>query len=442
MRIPQSWFARGILLVFAACVLAAVWGICLWHGACRTDSDASVRDPSAAGQQSFVDLVLAELPGWLTGKKKDATLAPIQAAMPGKPGSPADTNLATPAGTASASTASAETTARIALLEKQQEQVKSGLASYQAATRYSLASLPIDSGHDQAYLFEPFAQDFAPFADEKGKPIPGMRLRTTQSRVFLSGTDTAVLTLQAVNEQDEVQPITIRSAPAQSISASGAVTAAITSSVDFNDSGANGDQVARDGRFSAVLSPAAQGFGKYRGTIRVLVSVQSGSNVGVAGFDLDYSPGVPAQWAGARDALEAGSLNVYLKAKVAVAGSYRVSARVDDANGAPFALLEYSGDSVAAGEQEFKLPLFGLLVADKKPAFPLRIRDVEGYLLDSGQPTDRQMMPRWSGVVHRTGTYALSSFSTAEWQGEQRTRHQEMYKRDLEEIKAELSKLR
>ena len=189
----------------------------------------------------------------------------------------------------------------------------------------------------------------------------------------------------------------------------------------------NGDQVARDGRFSGVLSPATQGFDRFRGTIRVIVSVQSGTNVGLAGFDVEYSPGEPAQWVGARDALEAGSLNVYLKAKVAVAGSYRMSARVDDANGAPFALLEYASDEVATGDQEFKLPLLGLLVVEKKPQFPLRIRDVQGYLLESGQPTDRQMMPRWSGVVHRTGTYALSSFSTAEWQGEQRTRHQEMY---------------
>lgn len=81
-----------------------------------------------------------------------------------------------------------------------------------------------------------------------------------------------------------------------------------------------------------------------------------------------------------------------------------VSGRVDDANGVPFALVQFN-DEVATGSREFKLQVFGALVLDKRPAFPLRLRDVDGFLLIPDKFPDRATMARQPGVVHTSANY-------------------------------------
>jgi hypothetical protein len=146
------------------------------------------------------------------------------------------------------------------------------------------------------------------------------------------------------------------------------------------------------------------------GTIRVLVFVRADGKEGVAHFDVIYTDETPATWAGVREAQEAGSLNFYLKANIRVAGRYVVSARVDDARGQPFALLSFN-EELPAGAQEFKLHLFGALIRDKRPQFPLRLRDVDGFLLIPDKFPDRLMMARRPGVVYTSGSYSADSFS-------------------------------
>jgi hypothetical protein len=99
-----------------------------------------------------------------------------------------------------------------------------------------------------------------------------------------------------------------------------------------------------------------------------------------------------------------------------------VTGRVDDATGKPIALLNFNGE-VAAGTVEFKLSMFGKLLHDKQPAFPLVLRDVEGFLLKPDTFPDRVMMPRLVGTVHTTRSYPLASFSDAEWASEERSRY-------------------
>src|SRR5205814_3230018 len=125
---------------------------------------------------------------------------------------------------------------------------------------------------------------------------------------------------------------------------------------------------------------------------------------------------------GAREALENGSLAFILKANVRQAGRYVVTGRVDDATGKPFALLSFN-DEVPAGAQEFRLVLFGKLVRDGKPAFPLTLRDVDAFLLRTDAFPDRALMPRLPGKVLTSQGYALSSFSDAEWTSEERNRY-------------------
>ena len=77
-------------------------------------------------------------------------------------------------------------------------------------------------------------------------------------------------------------------------------------------------------------------------------------------------------------------MNFYLKAQVRDAGRYVVTGRVDDAKGQPFALISFN-DELSAGPKEIKLNLFGKLLIDEKPAFPLTLRDVDGFLLKETQ---------------------------------------------------------
>ena len=117
-----------------------------------------------------------------------------------------------------------------------------------------------------------------------------------------------------------------------------------------------------------------------------------------------------------------------------------MTGRVYDASGKPFALVQFN-DEVPAGVTEFKLPLFGALVRDKAPIFPLRLVDVDGFLLRPDSFPDRSMMARQAGVVYTTSRYSLDRFSSAEWTSEERERYLKEYGRDMQEAKDRISSL-
>lgn len=312
-------------------------------------------------------------------------------------------------------------------------------ATYRDATRYPPESHPIAEHPDQVHPFDPVVEETT-MRSATGEAVKGMRLRTTQERVFLSGAETVKFTIEALDENGRVLPLTVTQASAQSRPDSSTLVRLIQTTVDFSDTGTGADDLARDGKFSARLNPAQQGFAAYAGTIRLLAEVNANGEQGVAHFDIIYSPEVPATWGAIREALEAGSLNFYLQAKVLTAGRYVVSARVDDANGVPFALLQYN-DEVGLGLREFKLQLFGALVRDKNPSFPLQLRDVDGFLLLADKFPDRAMMARRSGVVHVSARYAMDRFSPAEWSSEERDRYLAEYVRDAEQARQQLQGL-
>lgn len=334
--------------------------------------------------------------------------------------------------------------------EQQLEQARSRyerasqvFTSYRDATRYPHDSRPIADAPDQVRPFDPVVEEKT-MRNERGEPVKGINLKTGQDRVFLSGVDTVKFTVQATDSSGKVLPLLITRAAAQSIPDTRQLVQTRSTNMEFSDGGPSGaggaDEVAGDGQFSARLSPQTQGYAGFGGTIRVLVFVRADGKEGVAHFDVIYTDETPATWAGVREAQEAGSLNFYLKANISVAGRYVVSARVDDARGQPFALLSFN-EELPAGAQEFKLHLFGALIRDKRPAFPLRLRDVEGFLLIPDKFPDRLMMARRPGVVHTSGSYSADSFSPSEWSSEERNRYLAEYGRDLDAARAELERL-
>ncbi|NJM43029.1 MAG: hypothetical protein HC858_01775 [Brachymonas sp.] len=253
--------------------------------------------------------------------------------------------------------------------------------------------------------------------DPQGNPVKGITLKTGQDRVFLSGNDAVKFTVQATDGAGRVLPLVVTRASGQTLADNKQLSTPRSANLDFSDAGlaaSNGiDEVANDGNYSARLTPQTQGFASASGTIRVLVFVKADGKEGVAHFDVIYTDDTPATWINsAREAQESGSLNFYLKAQVRVPGRYVVTGRIDDARGQPFALLTFN-EEVKAGEQEFKLHLFGALIRDKRPAFPLKLRDVEAFLLIPDKFPDRLMMPRRAGIVHTSGSYSAESFSPA-----------------------------
>jgi hypothetical protein len=95
-----------------------------------------------------------------------------------------------------------------------------------------------------------------------------------------------------------------------------------------------------------------------------------------------------------------------------------------------------------AGPAEFKLSLAGVLVRDRNPPFPLRLVDVEGFLLRPDTFPDRAMMPRQPGEAHVSKRYDVNSFSGDEWQSEERERYLDEYGRDMQRALDEMARLR
>ncbi len=328
---------------------------------------------------------------------------------------------------------------QLALWRGRYERAEQIYASYRDATRYPYDSRPIAEHPDQIHPFAPIAEELK-LRNTNGDEVKGIRLRTSQERVFLSGAESVKFTVAARDENGRSLPLVIRNAQAQSIPDSRTPIKLVQTSVAFSDDGTGADDAPGDGTYSGRLTPAVQGFQSFGGTIRLLVELAADGQQGVAHFDVVYTPDVPATWAGVREALEAGSLNFYLKANVRVAGRYVVSARVDDANGVPFALLQFN-DEVASGSREFKLQVFGALVLDKSPAFPLRLRDADGFLLVPDKFPDRSTMARQAGVVHVSAVYPKSRFSAAEWTSEERQRYLTEYGKDAETAKRQVEEL-
>lgn len=312
--------------------------------------------------------------------------------------------------------------------------------SYRDATRYPHDSRPIAEHPDQVKPFAP-VEEFKALRDANGKGAKGVRLRTSQDRVFLGGTESVLLSIEALDDSNRPVALTIERATAQTMADTSAPVTLVSADVPFNDDGVAPDIGPRDGKYTARLTPSAQGFAAFAGTIRVIAKISAAGEQGAVAFDVVYAPGVPATWIGAREAQENGSLNFYLKAQVREAGRYVVSGRVYDANGTPFALVQFN-DEVKVGTQEIKLTVFGALIRDKSPAFPLSLVDVDGFLLRENAFPDRALMARQPGMVIASKRYAVSSFSASEWSSEERERYLREYGKDMQAALDQLNLLK
>ncbi|KQU75991.1 MULTISPECIES: hypothetical protein [unclassified Rhizobacter] len=338
--------------------------------------------------------------------------------------------IAPPAVSFSASAVQARR-AQLELWQQRLARSEDTLTKYKTSTRYPHEARPLAEHPDQLRPFDPVAEEM-PLRTPGGQPAKGVHVRSTQDRVFASGAESVRVTVRAVDDDDRPLPLLVTRAVAFDLPDARRPAGRPQVPVNFTE--------AADGSLAAVLQPSTQGFSDFAGTIRIQAYLNQAGQLGNVNFDVVYNPLVPAEWAGVREALQAGSLDFFLKARVAQPGRYVVSARVDDATGKPFALLSFN-DEVAVGEQEFRLRLFGKLVRDGRPAFPLTLRDVQGFLLLPDRFPDRAMLPRQAGAVHTSQAYALDSFSDAEWSSEERSRYLAELSKDVDEAKRQVDAL-
>jgi hypothetical protein len=330
--------------------------------------------------------------------------------------------------------------AQLALWQRRLERAEQVRDTYAGSTRYPHTSRPADEQADQMYPNEPVVEEH-PLREPKGQAAGGVRLRTTQERVFVQGDESVRFSVALVDNEGQMLPLRVLSANAREVTPATVASLYPVLPVAFNDDGTNGDGAAGDREFTAVLQPSAQGFAKLAGQIRLEVFLEGRGERGFTYFDIYVTAESPAAWSGrVREVVEGGSLNFYLGATVREPGRYVVTGRIDDADGQPVALLTFN-DEVGGGDTEFRLSLFGKLLRDAQPAMPLTLRDVVAFRLrEEGHP-DRALMPRLNDAVHVSGKHALASFSDAEWSAEERSRYLAELTRDVEEARNKVDQL-
>jgi hypothetical protein len=374
---------------------------------------------------------------WQADAKSDAVAAPLPVRSAAAASAPA---RAAPYSAAGQQTREAQ----LALWQRCLERADQALDTYARHTRYPHTSRPADEQADQMYPNEPVLEEH-PLREPKGKTADGVRLRTTQERVFVQGDESVRFTVALVDEQGQALPLRVLSANAREVAPPTVASLYPVLPVTFNDDGSNGDRAAGDRELTATLRPSAQGFAKLAGQIRLEVFMEGRGERGFTYFDIYVTPESPAAWSGGvRDAVENGSLNFYLGAVVREPGRYVVTGRIDDADGQPVALLTFNDE--VGRDTEFRLSLFGKLLRDAQPAMPLTLRDVVAFRLrdeglrEEGHP-DRALMPRLNGAVHVSAKHALASFANAEWSAEERSRYLAELTRDVEEAQKKVDQL-
>ena len=314
------------------------------------------------------------------------------------------------------------------LLLQRLERAKQALAVYRDQTRYPHESRPIAEHPDQVHPFAPIRESLPlRFPGSKGA-IPGVRILTTQDRVFMSGEEVVKVSVAAQDEAGKALPLLITRAVAFDLPDPRQTAGRPQLALDFSGS---------EGVYSAQFQPSRTAFADFAGTLRLQATLSQDGRQGVVNFDVVYQPLVPAEWGAISDRVADGSLDFVVGLNVKRAGRYVINARVDDAKGQPFALVSFN-EELGGGPQAAHLRVFGKLLRDGAPAMPLRLRDLQGFLLVPDSFPDRAMLARREGVVYKSGSYSIKGFSDTEWTSEERNRYLAELGKDVSQLEAQL----
>ncbi|MBF5042937.1 hypothetical protein FGE12_11105 [Aggregicoccus sp. 17bor-14] len=400
---------RGALVLGGALLLAgALAGFLSLTGSSPAEEGGAEASAGAASTAATP----APAPG-----KGPARLAPVGAGvLATSPASP------DPSGGAPEDGEPTSPEARRELWQRRLERARHTLDSYREATRYPPQSRPISEQPDQVHPAAPERE--VPVRSATGEET-NLQLRLRQSRVFVAGEESVELSVACEDARGAAQRCEVLSALASEPDYVAGSAALSPVPVPFAE--------APDGSLRASFQPSRQGFAMFSGNLRVALQVRAAGVQAAAGFDILYTPSPPATFTGrVREALEGGSLQLYVGLQVRKAGRYVLAGRVDDAAGQPFAYVTFN-EELAQGAQEARFTVFGKLLRDGAPRQPLRLRDVEGFLLlESGDP-DRELLSAQLGPVYTARSYPLTAFSDAEWQSPEKQAHLDEFGKDVKQ---------
>ncbi|HVG60058.1 MAG TPA: choice-of-anchor X domain-containing protein [Hyalangium sp.] len=403
------------LLPLVPLVLGGLW----WGwGPSGSASDETPSTSSAPGTGSSSGAGGARSPAASTGRPGAASQPPAAAQPPAR------------------SREEEEREAQRELWRKRLERAKFSLDTYVQGTRYPPESRPIREHPDQEQLASP----------ERTQPLKrdsaDVQLKLKQDKVFVAGDEVVHFSVGCEGQARQPLPCQVTSAvarEAEHMLAGEAPLAGVP--LAFVDDGTQGDALARDGILTTSFQPSKQGFPLFSGTLRISLQVRSGSTEGSAFFDILYTPSPPARFTGkVREAVEKGSLQLYVGLQVRRAGRYVVAGRVDDEAGVPFAYVAFN-EELPEGAQEVRFTVFGKLILDEAPTFPLKLRDVEGFLLKEQGDPDRELLETQRGYLHTTREHLATVFSAEEWQSEERSRYINEFTKDVKEAQEQLDAL-
>ena len=309
--------------------------------------------------------------------------------------------------------------------------------NYKQATRYPPESQPLRDHSDRMHPFAPVGRSLP--LKSRGQASADVQVQLTQERLGLTGAESTRLFVRCEDSLHATVACAVQNARINVAPHLPADRAARfpPAAIAFADDGRGGDDGANDGTHTALLQPSAQGFAGYSGPLHITFTVQAGSEAGELFFDLLYGATTPARFTGkVREAVEAGSLSLYVEVEVKQAGRYILTGRVDDNRDQPFAYAQFA-DALSQGTQEVKLQVFGKLIRDESPSWPLKLRDLDGFILFEDRDPDRQELAPLPGVVYRTQIHSPGEFSADEWQSEERDRHLKELEKDVHEAKSQ-----
>lgn len=305
------------------------------------------------------------------------------------------------------------------------------LATYRKFAQYPPGSRPARENADQLYPQAKIVRGIP--LSLGGRASEHILLKLRQDRLVVVGSESIELGIRCEDSQAQPVPCAVESAMLAALPLSTGRPAG-ERPVEFV--GPAGQ--APSGELVATFRPAELGLVNKSWPLRVDVRLKAGSDPserGSALFDFLFTPDPPAVSIGPlHEELVQGSLGLTYPLDVKRPGRYVLHARVDDADGKPVAFLEFN-DVLPVGPQRIPLRVFGKLILDEKPRWPLKVRDFDGFLLKEDADPDREQIPSRVGYHHTTQVYSLSAFSPAEWQSEEKSRHEREFEKDVAEAR-------
>jgi hypothetical protein len=307
------------------------------------------------------------------------------------------------------------------------ERMQQVIANFEKYWRYPMASRPMSENSELLlpHHVEPTVRPLSRDAKETSKTF----IRTSQDRMFMTAGETAAVMIEAFQDGNHAQASVSR-AWLSKMEGEPTTMGPPIAPIHFHDDGVAPDQVANDGIQTALVDPPQSQLATFAGNLAVAAEVTVGSENGNAYFTLTYTGNPPARFTGTmRDVVEDGSLVFYAGVEVYRPGRYNITARVEDAGGKAFALIEFK-ESLDQSSKEARLLVFGKLIHDEGALAPFSIRDVEGMRFIEDAHPDREMMAMWAGPF-QSQRYPMTSFSDKDYDTPEKNRQLGNLKQDL-----------